>query len=202
MFPHRKSLIGFSGLFIALLLLAPTSASKLTSKSPVLAADTTPLATVQLSGRITDQLSHPLPGTVVEVIESALQLNVATTATDLNGTYSLSVPAGTYDIKVTPAAGSGFQSVLSANRSIVEDTILDFALVPIINPVTFGLSGKVTDRAGNGVAGLTLFFGAGQVSTDDSGYYQAQVSAGPQHLSIGGGQSPFLPQNIRLLSTP
>ena len=68
--------------------------------------------TFTLSGRVTDQTAAGIVGATVEALQPGTMAVVASTATDANGAYSLSLDAGTYDVRVTPPSGSGFQPVV------------------------------------------------------------------------------------------
>lgn len=56
----------------------------------------------ELSGRVTDLSAVPLAGSTVEVIDLGTESTVASTTTDANGDYALSVAGGTYDVRATP----------------------------------------------------------------------------------------------------
>src|SRR5262245_48541872 len=51
-------------------------------------------ATVQLSGKVTDQSNNPLASATVAVIDPSTTATVASATTDTNGNYSLSVVSG------------------------------------------------------------------------------------------------------------
>ena len=144
----------------------------------------------QLSGKVTQQDGALFVGATVEVINPANAMIVATTVTDMTGSYLLSVPGGTYNVKVTPPAGSGFQPAIDQNRILNSNTILDFILVPSVVFAT--LSGKVTDAAGNGVPnqGVTIIGlsnnNRGDATTDAAGNYSIQAALGNYLLKIYG----------------
>lgn len=143
----------------------------------------------QLSGRVTDQSGTPLPGSFVEVIEPSGGSPVAGATADVSGSYSLSVPGGIYDVKVTPPGGSGFGTSVALGRNINADTVLDLVLVPngVIN-----LSGRILDALGNGVPDQTVRLtpdggsSLPAVLTDASGSYSFQVSPGDYYVVVGG----------------
>src|SRR5215212_9410648 len=83
-------------------------------------------ATFQLSGRVTNQSGNPLVGSTVEVMTPGTGSVVASATTNTSGNYAVSVAEGTYDVRVTPPAGSGFGSAVALNRAITGDTNLDF----------------------------------------------------------------------------
>lgn len=150
------------------------------------------VAAFQVSGKVRNQLGNPLPNTTIAVTDPGTGSTIVSATTDASGNYSLSVEGGTYTIKVTPPAGSGFQSVTALNRVIAGATILDFALVPAD---TSELSGRLLDALGNPLPrqniGLAL---AGTnnyryVLTDATGKYSIRVSPGNYRLNIEGGNT-------------
>ena len=141
----------------------------------------------QLSGTVKNQASVPFAGATVEVVNPSNGTVVASTTTDSTGYYTLSVDAGTYSVRVTPPAGSGFQTSIALNRVISGNTILDFVLVPSGSGVT--LSGRILDRFGNGQAGQNLYLYPGgnssplYTTTDSTGAYSYQVAPGDYRLT-------------------
>ena len=63
----------------------------------------------QVSGTVRNQSSVPFSGATVEIVNAADGTITASTTTDSNGYYTLSVGAGTYNVRVTPQPGSDFQ---------------------------------------------------------------------------------------------
>ncbi|MBC7876703.1 MAG: carboxypeptidase regulatory-like domain-containing protein, partial [Anaerolineales bacterium] len=125
-------------------------------------------ATFQLSGGVTDQFGNPLAGSTVEVLVSNTAIVVASTITDINGNYDVSIDEGAYEVQVTPLPGSGFGSVIVWGKQITGNTVLDFILVP--EDVT-SLSGQVL-HLGNGVSGQKIeLTNQDQEVTDNTGHY-------------------------------
>lgn len=99
----------------------------------------------------------------------------------------MTVAAGTYNVRVTPPAGSGFGSATALNQNLNADKSLDFVLVPA-GSVT--LSGRVLDSEGVGVGDQQVYLTpAGgtalpAVNTDGSGFYSFQVSPGDYTLRV------------------
>ena len=145
-------------------------------------------ATFQLSGCVTDQSGSPIAATLVEVIDPATGATVASATTDADGNYALSVDEGTYDIRVTPPAESGFAEFVSPGQVINSDTNLDFVLVPA-DLVT--VSGRVVDRDGDPVPNVARVelggVGGGSAYTDASGNFSLQVSPGERYLLVQDG---------------
>jgi hypothetical protein len=150
------------------------------------------LVTFQLSGRVTEQSGNPIPATLVEVLSAGTFNVIASTSTDSNGYYNLSVEQGAYDVRITPAPASGFQPATATGQNISSDTSLDFVLVPVATIVT--VSGRVTDRAGNGVNVASVSFGAfASPLTDASGFYSRQLETGTYLFFVSNGIAPFIP---------
>jgi hypothetical protein len=143
----------------------------------------------QLSGRVTDQSGTPLPGSFVEVVDPAGGSSMAGATADVRGNYSLTVPGGIYDVRVTPPGGSGFGTSVALGRNINADTVLDLVLVPngVVN-----LSGRILDALGNGVPDQTVRLtpdggsSLPAVLTDASGSYFFQVSPGNYYVVVSG----------------
>lgn len=110
----------------------------------------------QLSGTVTNQASAPIAGARIDVVDPGSGSIIATAFTDSEGRYALSIAAGTYDILVTPASGTGFQPVNLTNQVITENTIINFILVPSDPQTLITFSGRVIDRFGNGINGVGI----------------------------------------------
>ena len=85
--------------------------------------------TFRVYGTITTQTGGPIQATVDAILPSSGTI-VATTTSSPAGAYELRVAPGTYDIRVTPAAGSGYQRSTAPSCTITGDTNIDFVLVP------------------------------------------------------------------------
>ena len=59
--------------------------------------------------------SGALSGATVDALTPGTTTVIATATTNGSGAYSLSVGAGTYDIRVTPPSGSGLQTGTQTN---------------------------------------------------------------------------------------
>ena len=163
--------------------------------------------TYQVSGRVTNQAGDPIVGTVVDMLDPATSTVVATATADENGDYAVSVDAGTYNIRVTPPLGSGFQISTLFGRVIAADATIDFMLVPA-GAVT--LSGRVLDAEGDDglpdVAVALAPSGGGtdlRTMTDHSGHYSFSVAPGAYRIFSEGqnvGQSFSAPNSYYLQS--
>ena len=76
--------------------------------------------------------------------------SVATTTSDAQGSYSMSVPEGTWDIVFTPA--SPFLPVTKSNFSVISDRTLDVVLV---QEGVSTLSGRIVDHTGTPIIGVS-----------------------------------------------
>jgi hypothetical protein len=101
--------------------------------------------TFRLSGRVTDQPGNAVGGATLDALSSGTSTAVASATTAPDGSYAVSVVGGTYDVRVTPPTGSGFQATSIVGRLIASNTTLDIVLVrplQITTPSTL-LSGTV-----------------------------------------------------------
>ncbi len=113
-----------------------------------------------ISGRVTDGAGRGVAGATVRA-------GAQSAATDADGFYTLSgLPTGTYTLT---AALSGYQ-VTPVSRTVTltgDVSGQDFSAAPL----TYRISGRVTDGAGRGVAGATVRAGAQSAATDADGFY-------------------------------
>ncbi len=107
---------------LSLALVALVAALSVLSVRPATAA------TFQLSGKVSNQSGTGLSGALVEVVNPSTAATVASGTTDAGGQYTVSVEEGTYDVRVTPPAGSGFQEQRILNVQIANNSILNIAL--------------------------------------------------------------------------
>jgi inhibitor of cysteine peptidase len=87
--------------------------------------------------------------------------------TDASGFYALSgLPTGVYTLTATR---SGYQITPASRTVTVNDHLSgqDFTATPL----TYTIGGRVTDGAGNGVAGVTVSAGERSATTDANGFY-------------------------------
>jgi len=143
-------------------------------------------AAFQLSGQVTDASLNPIANVDVVVENASNNLPVASGTTDTGGNFALSVPAGSYNVVLTPPAGSGF-GVSTTPLSIAGDTLVDFTLVPLVQFVSF--SGTLRDGSTQPVSGQTITICNGYwCSTDANGYFSmAGIAPGVYSLSVTGG---------------
>ena len=97
----------------------------------------------------------PMSGASVQVLDD-LDVVVATDTTDAAGQFQLTLAAGTYELQVTPPAGSPFQGATIAGFVMPDaDARQDVILVPP-EGLEFELSGTVTGYQGVPAAGATV----------------------------------------------
>jgi len=147
---------------------------------------------VKVYGTVKDNQGNPFFEAEVQVINPANGQIVVSDLTDIDGYYEMMVdPAGTYDVKAVPPAGSGYGPTIVLGIDIITDMILNFILVPPgVESVT--LSGKVLDPLGNGIPSQHIELApAGTAdwitsTTDASGSYFFNVAPGSYRLYISG----------------
>jgi hypothetical protein len=105
-----------TGLFIAVFALAAT----LVNAGPAAADNSV------IEGVVVNEQSQPLDGVVVTVMHYGI-----TAATDSQGTFSIEVPSGTYDLNFQPAEGSGLRSYLATGIDAGAGTPLTVVLKPV-----------------------------------------------------------------------
>ncbi len=114
-------------------------------------------ADVVLSGAVTGSTggksAEALGGTKVEVLDSPTQVLIAQTTTASDGTYSVTVATGTYDVRVTPPSGSPFSPTTVANEEVNASKTLNFLLLGATDS-TF--SGTVKEASGAPAAGIRV----------------------------------------------
>ena len=102
-----------------------------------------------ISGVVTSQSTGTGVAEVeVAVAEAATGTRVATTSTELNGSYSVTVPAGKYNITFTPPMGSGYGNFVDNSEVVSANTTVNVTLIPA-GSVQF--AGVLRDDAGEAV---------------------------------------------------
>jgi inhibitor of cysteine peptidase len=113
-----------------------------------------------ISGRVTDGAGNGVAGVTVSA-------GARSATTDANGFYAISgLPTGVYTLTATR---SGYQ-ITPASRTVTVNDHLngqDFTATLL----TYTIGGRVTDSAGNGVAGVTVSAGERSATTDANGFY-------------------------------
>ncbi len=113
-----------------------------------------------ISGRVTDSAGRGVAGATVQTGDRSA-------TTDADGFYTLSgLPPGTYTLTATL---SSYQ-ITPVSRTVTVSSDVsgqDFSATPL----TYRISGRVTDSAGRGVAGATVQTGERSATTDADGFY-------------------------------
>ncbi len=146
-----------------------------------------------ISGIARDDGGTAVSGVLVVAEDAATHVETASATTDASGSYSLAVPAGTYDVKATPPAGG---TVTYAGIAAAADVELDILFVPT-ELVTF--SGRLLDRDGDPIPNQSVYlkrepFGK-TGTTDDSGNFSIDVPPGEYSLEVISGLF-IVPPNV------
>ena len=146
--------------------------------------------TVTLQGTVKTSIGGNVSGATVDIDNVGTTTIVESGITDGSGDYSISVPSGTYDIYVIPPSGSSYSTIVADSYSISSNTIINFVFAPV---GSVSLSGYVYDQSGNGLADQDIFIYdpssnsyVGTTTTDSTGFYSVQVTAGTYRLIIRG----------------
>jgi hypothetical protein len=92
---------------------------------------------VTMSGMVTDQQGSPIDGVTVTAVPVGGGSSVSTTTPSTSGTtgsYAISVPAGTYNVSFTPAAGSGLQTAILNGISLQSNQTYNVTIAPTQAP--------------------------------------------------------------------
>ncbi len=141
-----------------------------------------------ISGTATDESGGAVSGVVVTATDKVTLAVAATDTTDAAGSYSLQVPAGTYDIEAVPPAASGLESGAYTDMAVAGDATLDIVFVPA-DIVTF--SGRLLGRDGTPIPNQTVYlkrtpFGK-TATTDEQGNFLIKVPPGDYTLEVISG---------------
>jgi len=129
-----------------------------------------------------------MPGTLVEALTDGTTTVVASSTTDASGGYSLSLSPGTYDLRLTPPAGSGYdvqtvQNVVIADADKRDDIVLIAKGGAVAGHVrgygAVGLAGVQVEARDNST-GATI----GSATTDDEGKYQLNIGSGTYYFYL------------------
>jgi protocatechuate 3,4-dioxygenase beta subunit len=106
-----------------------------------------------VSGRVTDSEGNPVSDVVVFAFDSTGAMINDAAVTDSDGRYTLDndLASGTYTITIPSLFGKGYAPA-SAAIIVPEENAIDFVL-----DRSGTIAGRVTDTAGNPIAGATIF---------------------------------------------
>jgi hypothetical protein len=124
----------------------------------------------------------PAGGASVAVFDSSTQAAIALTATGLDGTYSLTVPSGTFDVRFEPAPGDLFEAATVRGVEVGVARKLDVVLVPA---GVVRLSGAVSGSDGP-VAGASLAWGGASSFSGSDGSFSLAAAPGSHVLLVDG----------------
>ncbi len=153
----------------------------------LMAANAAATQAFTVSGTVTAQGSgQGVPNVEVLVTESGTSNEVALpTTTAANGSYSVSVPAGTYDVTFTPPTGSEFGSLTDRDEVVSGNTKVDVLLVPA-GSATF--SGVLFGEGGVPLAGTEVHVGNESLRTNSSGEFSGTFAPGKYSFFLEGGR--------------
>jgi len=162
---------------------------------PTIASAATLFGTV--SGQSAGQPIAPEAGASVTVVDPATQDVVALATTGLDGTYSATVPSGTYDVRFDPGTSGAFASATVHAVQVEMTRKLDVVLVPA---GLVRVSGVVRGTGGE-LGGLLLTltsedgYSGGQTVTAADGSYSFAVQPGSYALRAAQSNGPaWLPR--------
>ncbi len=154
-----------------------TSIATLTAGAPAFAD------TATITGTVQDSSGNPVGQVVVDVIDPSTAADVASTTTDAQGDFTISVASGTYNLEFIPPADTGLQSSLATGVS-TNSAPLTVILKPVVVVTVHGSFG---DSEGDVFTGSAVEFGrvtftspqnpGSTVNPDASGNYSAEVLA-------------------------
>ena len=138
----------------------------------------------EVTGTVTDSAGSPQPGSRIEVRATGTTTLAASTTADSDGTYALTVPAGTYDFRVAGPAGSGLGARLDGVTlpagATTRDWTITTGLVSVSGRVLVGGAPKAS-------ASVALYCGAIQRQCPDR-------RSGPVHR-LGAAQRVLLDEH-------
>ena len=80
----------------------------------------------KVSGKVVDSQGIPIANSKVKVTNS--DGKIVTVVTDMEGTYTLTVPTGTYSVEVSGAQDSNLPPITTTGQIISGDTVKDFTI--------------------------------------------------------------------------
>ena len=142
----------------------------------------------------------PLPNTLVEALSNGTTTVAGSSTTNGSGQYSITLPDATYDLRVTPPAGSGF------GQEVIQDVVVAAGIPPrdiILLASASSVTGTVRGYGGQPVANARVSFYTnstgtflGAAATDTAGHYSFNAS-GTVRVELMrdfvGTASPYVP---------
>ncbi|MGQ0431660.1 MAG: carboxypeptidase regulatory-like domain-containing protein, partial [Microthrixaceae bacterium] len=146
---------------------------------PLIAATPAVAATASLSGTIKDGGGTALGGSTIVIYTVGTTTQIAASTAAANGSYTMPVDAGTYDVVVNPPAGSGFHLAAFGSFAISGATVLNVVLSHE-GAVTW--SGVLKDSKGSVLPGVTIYL------SGPANYNQTTTSTGGFSFRLAPGQ--------------
>lgn len=151
-------------------------------------------ANFNLSGQITNGSSVAVSGASIDIFNTGTTTDVVPPViSDNSGNYTISVPSGTYDIKVTQPSSNNLSPAIAPSYTISSDKVINFILLPAGST---SLTGHVYGPLGNALPNQTVQLFTSDNSTlvvstttDASGNYSLQTSPGNYFLWIRGNNN-------------
>ncbi len=161
--------------FVAVALALGLSLAGATSASPAFAAS------ASISGVVEDTSSTPQANVAVNVIDPATASTITSTTTADDGSFSVAVNPGTYNVQFIPSATSGLQSFLAtgvSSDSAPLTVILKTATVVQVQGMLADSQGNVYPQAQEGSITFSSPLNPGSpVQTDKSAGYSISLFA-------------------------
>jgi hypothetical protein len=117
-----------------------------------------------VTGRVQNEANADLQGITVTLDDATTHARVARVKTAANGTYTMAVPYGTYDLRANGSLTRGL-AVTAASATVTK------------NLTQLRLSGRLRDAVGSGLAG-TVEWAGGTKQADTLGTFQIDVVEG------------------------
>jgi len=125
-----------------------------------------------IAGTVKNASDQPISGALVTV-------GSLTATSTQNGSYSISLPAGTYNVSCS-AANYQTQNLSNIVITSNQTTTTDFTLQPIPNGV---ISGTVTDAQSQPIAGAVITDGTLSATSSETGFYSIEAFPGTYNLT-------------------
>jgi protocatechuate 3,4-dioxygenase beta subunit len=143
------------------------------------------LQEVTVQGHVTQGDGSAVSGATVRICEQNAKNCTYQASSAADGTYSIGLPAGVYDVFVDPPTGSGLLLRMMTGQTF-QNSSTTFDII-LVGPGDRTVSGRVIDRDGKGLPGVYVGFqGLSQTgaSTDENGSYSAKVVDGSYTVSL------------------
>lgn len=125
-----------------------------------------------VSGTVTNQEDYAVSG-------ASVTIGAYRDVTNWDGSYSITVPDGVYDIRVEKY---NYHTTYKNNTDIANDREIDFTINLIVYEYT--LSGYIDNPLGNAVNDAIIKAGDNRAETQANGYYEMAIEQGTYNISI------------------